>query len=53
MKVVTIYWDSEKDVVTYAWSPEFETVYKVAKLDILQDAVADLTERYRKELDNE
>lgn len=53
MRIVTIYWDQAKDTVTYEWSPEFKNVYRIAKLDVLQDAVADLTEKYNEELDNE
>ena len=52
-RVVTIYWDAEKDIVDYVWGNQFKDVYKVAKLDILQDAIADLTELYNKEVHHE
>lgn len=53
MRVVTIYWNAEKDIVEYVWGNEFKDVYKTAKLDILQDAIADLTDLYSKEVRNE
>lgn len=51
-RAVTIYWDADKDLTTYQWSPEFEQYDWVTKLDILKDAIYDLGEVYDKELKN-
>ena len=51
-RAVTIYWDADKDLTTYQWSPEFEQYDWVTKLDILKDAIYDLGEVYDKELNN-
>ena len=53
MRAVTIYWYPERDLTAYKWSPQFEIADRITKLDILQDAIADLTERYNKEINNE
>jgi hypothetical protein len=52
-RVVTIYWDAEKDLTTYEWSPDFKYLHRIEKLDTLQDAIRDLSEEYDKELKNE
>jgi len=52
-RVVTIYWDAEKDLTTYEWSPNFKQSDRITKLDTLQDAIHDLSEEYDKELKNE
>jgi hypothetical protein len=52
-RIVTIYWDAEKDLTTYEWSPDFKYLHKIEKLDTLQDAIRGLSEEYDKELKNE
>jgi hypothetical protein len=52
-RVVTIYWDVEKDLTTYDWGTEFKSLHRIEKLDTLQDAIGDLSAEYDKELNNE
>jgi hypothetical protein len=52
-RVVTIYWDAERDLTTYDWGTEFKSLHKIERLDTLQDAIADLSAEYDKELNNE
>ena len=49
-RVVTIYWDAERDLTTYEWNPEFKSLDKIERLDTLQDAISDLSVEYDKEL---
>ena len=51
-RVVTIYWDAERDLTTYDWGTEFKSLHKIERLDTLQDAIADLSAEYDKELDD-
>lgn len=52
-RVVTIYWDAGRDLTTYEWSPDFKQSDRITKLDVLQDAIGDLSVEYDKELNNE
>jgi len=52
-RVVTIYWDTERDLTTYEWSPAFKSLRKIERLDTLQDAISDLSAEYDKEINNE
>jgi hypothetical protein len=52
-RIVTIYWDAERDLTTYVWNPEFKSLNIIERLDTLQDAIGDLTAEYDKELKNE
>lgn len=52
-KVVTIYWDDEKDLTTYKLSPEFDQSDWITRLDILKDTIYELEKLYDKELNNE
>jgi hypothetical protein len=49
-RVVTIYWDAERDLTTYDWGADFKSFHKIEKLDTLQDAISDLSVEYDKEL---
>jgi hypothetical protein len=51
-RVVTIYWDAERDLTTYDWNPDFKSLNKIERLDTLQDAISDLSTEYDKELDD-
>ena len=51
-RVVTIYWDAERDLTTCDWNPEFKSLHKIERLDTLQDAISDLSAEYDKELDD-
>ena len=52
-RVVTIYWDAERDLTTYVWNPDFKQSDRITKLDVLQDAIGDLSAEYDKEINNE
>jgi hypothetical protein len=51
-RVVTIYWEPERDLTTFDWGTEFKSLHKIERLDTLQDAIADLSAEYDKELDD-
>jgi hypothetical protein len=51
-RVVTIYWDAERDLTTYDWNHVFKSLNKIERLDTLQDAISDLSTEYDKELDD-
>ncbi len=52
-RVVTIYFDGDRDLTTFEWSADFKNSHQITRLDILQDAIHDLSEEYDKELKNE
>lgn len=49
IRAVTIYWNDEADETTLNWNPDFNNLYPVARYDVIQDAIAMLKERLKKE----
>ena len=46
MKICTIRWAPNRDVTTLDFSDSFDELHYVAQLDVIQDAMADLKNKY-------
>jgi hypothetical protein len=53
MRVCTISWNGNSDVTKITFSQEFETSEWIVRADVLQDAIAELTDLYNHVLTKE